>query len=92
MQEWSEYMQSRGVSPEEQEKAGNYTLETARGARDVIVESLEGTATDHFGALSVRRSWVLCTVVCSAESCTALVVDAALALNVGGAVWDSCKV
>lgn len=71
MQDWEQYMQSRGVSQEDRMKAGNFTMNTARGSRDVIVESLEGTAKDHFGALSVRHSSTCSTVTCSPHRCTA---------------------
>lgn len=57
-------------------EAGNYTMKTARRSRDVIIESLEGTAKDHFGALSVRPSWDFCTVACSSHRRTARDADA----------------
>lgn len=82
LREWVEYMRSQGVSREDFEKAGNYTMETAWYSRDVIENSLEGIATDHFGALSVRRSWVICTVACRADSCAVLDVDTAVAPDV----------
>lgn len=59
VQEWVEYMQSRGVSQEDQMKAVHTAFGEVRKSRvDVIPKSVEDAATDYFVSLSVRSSWV----------------------------------